>query len=96
MSLFPLLLIGSTLTMSALGAVGIVWCRCGHDSRLARWGRRLFLGVLGGLGVVSAVLAFQPHRGLVYLGLAVGLLVISMLWEGSGEGTWRLQGDKGV
>ncbi|MCS6975487.1 MAG: hypothetical protein NZM31_00575 [Gemmatales bacterium] len=91
--LFPFLLLVSTLAAFAVGAVGIVWCRCRQDSYLARWGRRLFLGTLGVLGLGSVLIAFQPHRGLVYLGLAVGLLVIAMLWDRSGEGHWRLEGD---
>jgi hypothetical protein len=47
----------------------------------ARWGRRLFLGTLGVLGLLSLLEAGQPHRGLIYVGLAVGALVIAMLWE---------------
>lgn len=65
--------------------MGIAWCRCEHTPGRARWGRRLFLGMLGVLGVGGLVMALQPHRGLIYLGLAVGALVITMLWEGRAE-----------
>lgn len=82
MQTFPLILIVSTLAASALGVMGIAWCRCDRLPSLARWGRRLFLGVLGLLGSAGGLIALQPHRGVLVLGLAVGLLVIAMLWEG--------------
>jgi hypothetical protein len=79
---FPLILLVSTLAASALGLMGIAWCRCERTPHRARWGRRLYLLVLGVLGGGGLLLAWQPHHGLLYLGLAVGLLVIAMLWEG--------------
>jgi heme A synthase len=91
--LFPWLLLAATVFASALGVLGIVWCRCRQDSSLARWGRRIVIGVLGLLGLGSALIALQPHRGLVYLGLTMGLLVVAMMWERTGEAAWRWEGD---
>jgi hypothetical protein len=37
------------------------------------------LAVLGGLSLFEAT---QPHKGLLYLGLAMAGLLIAMTWEG--------------
>ncbi len=70
------------LACSGLGFMGIVWCRCSPRPVRASWGRRLFLLILIALGGISLLTASQPHQGLLYLGLAIGALVIAMLWEG--------------
>jgi hypothetical protein len=78
---YPFLLTGLTLLSVSLGFLGIAWCRCERRPARARWGRRVFLGVLGLVGLVSGAAAWEPHRGLLFLGLGVSALVIGMLWE---------------
>jgi hypothetical protein len=33
------------------------------------------------LAILTVLLAYEPQRGVIYLGLAVATLVIAMLWE---------------
>lgn len=89
MQTYPLVLFVMTTLASGAGLMGIVWCRADHMPCRARWGRRLFLSMLGLLGAACLLLALQPHRGLLYLGLAVGALMIVMLWESRTEARTR-------
>ena len=89
MPTLPLIVLIVALLASCAGFMGIAWCRCEHAPCRARWGRRLFLGMLALLGMGGLLMALQPHRGLIYLGLAVGALVIAMLWEGRTEPSSR-------
>jgi hypothetical protein len=36
------------------------------------------------LGLLTLWVAGQPHQGLIYLGLGIGSLVITMLWDRAG------------
>ena len=69
------------LACSSLGLMGIAWSRCSPKPTRAHWGRRLFLLTLAALAGASLVTAYRPDRGLLYVGLAVGALVIVMVWE---------------
>lgn len=75
-----LLILG--LSSCGMGLLGIAWCRCSRRPLRASWGRRLFLLVLAVLAVATLLTAELRHGGLVYFGLAIGGLVIAMLWEG--------------
>jgi hypothetical protein len=87
---FPVLVTLSTVGVSVLGAVSVLWCRSTNKPGLAAWGQRLFLAVLALLGVLGALLALQPHRGLVLLGPVIGLLVVAMLWDRQSQGIAEL------
>lgn len=65
------------------GACCIYWVKAGQSARHARWGRRLFVATLLGLGCVAAFAAFMHADGLAPLGLLSGLLTVGMLWESS-------------
>ncbi len=82
MSTFPLFWPLLAVLVSSVGLVGIAWCRCARAPGQASWGRRLFLLTLLGLGISALVLAWDPQRGVLYLGLAVAALVVVMLWDG--------------
>src|SRR5262245_27845063 len=73
---FPILAI---LTAS-LGLIGVAW-RLWASVALVRWVGLLALAMLGILGSVTLFAAGQPHRGVLPLGLLLGLLVIASLWE---------------
>ena len=64
-----------------LGSLGILWARTGRSPALVLCGRTLFVAtelfLTGGAWFAASIRA----DGLVPLGLAVGLLVIAMLWE---------------
>lgn len=64
-----------------LGAFCIYWARVRPCPRRERWGCRLFVATLIGLGVVALFAAFMHADGLAPLGLLSGLLTVGMLWE---------------
>ncbi len=75
----------SVLTATVLGLlVGvccIYWVKAHPSAGWARWGRRLFIATLLGLGAVAFFAAFMHADGLAPLGLLSGLLTVGMLWE---------------
>ncbi len=79
--------------ISGLGVMGIAWTRCG--GHVCCWGRRLFFAVLTTLGIGALFAAGRPESGFLYAGLAVGGLLILMLWEGPTKtpesGGWSLE-----
>lgn len=76
-----------TLLAAGIGFVGIAWTRWGHGPAKVCWGRRLFFGVLAVLACVALVAAWQPQTGFLCTGLAIGGLLILMLWELPEPGT---------
>ncbi len=77
-----LLILLVTLVVAGLGLLGIAWARSGGGTARVCRGQRLFFAVLSLLAAAVLVAAWQPQRGFVYAGLAVGVLLITMLWEG--------------
>ena len=65
----------------SLGACSIYWVRVRPCARRARWGCRLFIATLIGLGGVGLFAALMHADGLAPLGLLSGLLTVGMLWE---------------
>jgi hypothetical protein len=63
------------------GALCIYWARVRPCARRGRWGCRLFVATLLGLGAVALFAAFMRADGLAPLGLLSGLLTVGMLWE---------------
>jgi hypothetical protein len=63
------------------GAWGVWRARGSRDSRRAAWGRRVVVATLSFLGGGTLVAATCAARCLVPFGLAVGWLVIAVLWE---------------
>src|SRR5437016_4129355 len=66
-----------------VGVCCIYWVKAHPSANRARWGRRLFVLTLLGLGVVAGFAAFMHADGLAPLGLLSGLMTVGMLWEGS-------------
>jgi uncharacterized membrane protein HdeD (DUF308 family) len=75
---FPLL--GLVLITATVGFTGIGWYRWSLQRRQAFLGIGMFLGALSVLSVAAFVLAIQPQRGILSVGLGVGLLLIAMSW----------------
>lgn len=75
----------SVLVATVLGLITgcccIYWVKVRPSVRHARWGSRLFIATLIGLGAVALVAAFMHADGLAPLGLLSGLLTVGMLWE---------------
>lgn len=67
---------------SVVGSFGIVLARGGPLPHHVSWGRRLFLATLFMLVAACFVGAVYRAEGLAPLGLAAGVLVVGMLWEG--------------
>ena len=63
------------------GGFCIYWARVRPCPRRGRWGCRLFVATLLGLGAVALFAAFMRADGLAPLGLLSGLLTVGMLWE---------------
>ena len=78
---FELLIVCLTLSCTVLGGLGICCARTDPNGGVARWGRRLFVLVLLGLGGTALAAAVVRAEGLAPLGLVAGLLVVGMLWE---------------
>lgn len=69
-----------SLIVLVFGVVSVGLARSAHPQRAA-WGRRLSFAVLlalGGKGVLAACIC---AKGLPYLGILAGLLVVAMVWE---------------
>ena len=81
MTSFEILLLVLTLACVLLGGLSICCARAHPDLGTARWGRRVFLLVLLGLGATILVAAVMRAEGLAPLSLVAGLLVVGMLWE---------------
>ena len=81
MTSFEILLLVLALACVLLGGFSICCARTHPDHGTARWGRRVFLLVLLGLGATILVAAVVRADGLAPLGLVAGLLVVGMLWE---------------
>lgn len=64
-----------------VGGLCIYWARVRPCPRRGRWGCRLFVATLVGLGGVALFAAFMRADGLAPLGLLSGLLTVCMLWE---------------
>jgi hypothetical protein len=79
--LVELLVLIATLTGLVVGGFCIYWARVRPCPRRGRWGCRLFVATLLGLGAVALFAAFMHADGLAPLGLASGLLTVGMLWE---------------
>ncbi len=80
MSSLELCLAGFALGCVLLGGLSICWAKMEHAGAV-RWGRRLFVLALSGLGAVGLAAAFARAEGLAPLGLVGGFLVVAMLWE---------------
>jgi hypothetical protein len=78
-TLSPFLPILAVLIASA-GFLGVTWRHCG-GAALVRWGGRLALAMLCVLGGTTLLAAGQPFRGILPMGLLLGLLVVAILWE---------------
>ncbi|MBI3408115.1 MAG: hypothetical protein HY040_07135 [Planctomycetes bacterium] len=81
MSTFELMLIVVTTAGAFLGGLSIYWARGEDRQPRTRWGRRLFVMVLLGLGGLGLAAATARAHGLPPLGILAGLLVVAMLWE---------------
>jgi hypothetical protein len=73
---FPIL----ALLTAILGLTGVAWRHWG-GAALGRFGWYLAFAMLGILGAATLFAAGQPHRGVLPLGLMLGLLVLATLWE---------------
>ena len=79
--LVELLVLIATCLGLILGGFCIYWARVRPCPRRGRWGCRLFVATLLGLGAVALFAAFMRADGLAPLGLLSGLLTVGMLWE---------------
>ncbi len=79
--LVELLVLIATFVGLLLGSFCIYWARVRPCPRRERWGCRLFIATLLGLGAVALFAAFMHADGLAPLGLLSGLLTVGMLWE---------------
>jgi hypothetical protein len=69
----------ATLVGLLSGVWCIYWARVSHNELHARWGRRLFIVTLIGLGATAFLAALMHADGLALLGLVSGLLTVGML-----------------
>jgi hypothetical protein len=65
-----------------LGGLSVFWARGDESQSCTRWGKRLFIFVLIGLGGLGLIGASARAHGLPPLGLLAGFLVVAMVWEG--------------
>src|SRR5262245_54371716 len=81
--MFPSSFVLSSVTLAAagLGFMGIAWTRCGGGAARACWGKRIFFAMLSVLAVGTLAGAWQPQSSFLHAGLAIGGLLITMLWE---------------
>lgn len=71
----------ATFAGLCIGGFCIYWAKVRPCPRRERWGCRLFVATLLGLGAVAIFAAFMHADGLAPLGLLSGLLTVGMLWE---------------
>ncbi len=86
-TLSPFLPVLAVLIASA-GLLGVSWRHYG-GAALVRWGGRLAVAMLCVLGGATLFAAGQPYRGILPMGLLLGLLVVAMLWEQPAENLTR-------
>jgi hypothetical protein len=76
-----LMVLLATLAGLLMGICCIYWVKVRPSASQARWGRRLFVATLLGLGACALFAAIVHADGLAPLGLLSGLLTVGMLWE---------------
>jgi uncharacterized membrane protein YidH (DUF202 family) len=77
-----------TLVLGAVTVTGLTashWARCAICPRRAARGRWLYAAIIILVGGVGLLAASSMHSSSMSLGLILGLLFVSMLWDGPGQ-----------